>query len=197
VCEPCAAPACAPPPCDERPRLYSGAKVLPDSIWMPAVAATPPAGSRSVFDFEQSSWDGWATSGSAWGQGPVTAPVSGQEMVVGATGARFATSMHGGDHAIGRLTSPEFAIDAARLTMRLGGAAEAKLRVELWTADSEADPNGPPSPVVTASVLLPGGDTLREVTLDVSRFRGKPARLVLVDDSETGHLVIDDVWLRP
>ena len=100
-------------------------------------------------------------------------------------------------HAIGRLTSPEFAIDAARLTMRLGGAAEAKLRVELWTADSEADPNGPPSPVVTASVLLPGGDTLREVTLDVSRFRGKPARLVLVDDSETGHLVIDDVWLRP
>jgi hypothetical protein len=44
-------------------------------------------------------------------------------------------------------------------------------------------------------VLLPGGDALREVTLDVARLRGQPARLVLVDDSATGHLVIDDVWL--
>ncbi|HSK01438.1 MAG TPA: hypothetical protein VK932_09360 [Kofleriaceae bacterium] len=197
VCEPCGAPACAPAPCDERPRLYSGAKIQPDSIWMPAVPATPPAGARAVFDFERQTWDGWTSSGEAWGKGPVTAPVPGQELVVGATGARFATSMHGGDRATGRLTSPEFPIDGARMTMRLGGGTDAKIRVELWSVDAELDPYGARSPVATASVLLPGGDALREVTLDVSRFRGKPGQLVLIDDSERGHLVIDDVWLWP
>jgi hypothetical protein len=197
VCEPCAAPACAPAPCNARPRLYSGARIQPDSIWMPTAPATPPAGARAVFDFEGSTWQGWTSSGSAWGQGPVTTPVSGQEMVIGATGARFATSMHGGDRTTGRLTSPEFQIDGARLMMRLGGGTDAQLRVELWAVDAEQNPYGGASPVATASALLPGGDTLREVTLDVSRFRGKPARLVLVDDSEAGHLVIDDVWLWP
>jgi len=195
VCEPCAAPTCAPPPCNERPRLYSGERIQPESIWMPAVPATPPAGARVIFNFESETWQGWTASGAAWGQGPVTAPVSGQEMVIGATGVRFATSMHGGDAATGRLTSPEFAIDGARLTLRLGGGTDAKLRVELLAVDPQVNPNGTPSPVATASPLLPGGDTLREVTLDVSRFRGKPARLVLVDDSGAGHLVIDDVWL--
>jgi hypothetical protein len=197
VCEPCAAPGCVPPPCNERPRLYSGAKILPDSIWMPAAPATPPAGARVVFDFERAGWDGWTASGEAWGQGPVTAPVSGQDMVVGATGARFATSMHGGDRATGRLKSPEFRIEGARLTMRLGGGTDTKLRVELWSQDAELDPHGSTRAVATASVLLPGGDTLREVTLDVARFRGKPGHLVLVDDSDVGHLVIDDVWLWP
>jgi hypothetical protein len=197
VCEPCAAPACVPEPCNERPRLYSGARIQPDSIWMPIARAAPPKGTRGVLDFEHATWAGWTVSGSAWGPGPVTAPVSGQEMVVGATGERFATSMHGGDRATGRLTSPEFPIDGTRLTLRLGGGTDKKLRVELLAQDAELSPSGAPVPVATASVLLPGGDTLREVTLDVSRFRGKPARLVLVDDSEIGHLVIDDVWLRP
>lgn len=195
TCAPCAPPACAPRPCNERPRLYSGARIQPDSIWMPALPATPPAGARAVFDFENPTWDGWTTSGSAWGKGPVTAPVAGQDLVLGATGLRFATSMHDGDRATGRLTTPEFQIDGARLTMRLGGGTDDKLRVELWAKDPELDPHGATRPVATASALLPGGDALREVTLDVSRLRGERARLVLVDDSESGHLVIDDVWL--
>lgn len=198
TCEPCAAPGCVPPPCSERPRLFSGAKITPDSIWMPAVPATPPAGARVIFDFEGATWAGWETSGEAWGKGPVTTPATGQEMVFGATGARFATSMHGGDRSTGRLTSPAFQLDATRLTMRLGGGTDIyKLRVELWTQDMENNPNGTTGAVAQASVLLPGGDELREVTLDVSKFRGNPARLVLIDDSETGHLVIDDVWAWP
>jgi hypothetical protein len=186
-------------PADERPRLYSGARVVPDSIWMPWIQATPPPGARAVFSFETAAWDGWTASseGGAWGTGPVTAPLPGQEMVLGATGERFATSLHGGDRATGRMTSPEFVIEGARLTMRLGGGTDEGLRVELWAEDAEANPNGATSVIATASVLEPGGETLREVTLDVARLRGKPARLVLVDDSEAGHLDIDDVWVWP
>jgi len=51
--------------------------------------------------------------------------------------------------------------------------------------------------VRAASVPKPGGDTLRQVTLDVSDLRGKQATLVFVDDSTLlgGHLDVDDVWI--
>jgi len=175
-------------PRDERPRVYTGAIVVPETIWIPAVPATPPANAKVVFDFEAPSWTGgWVASGDAWGMGPVTDPLPGQGLVLGATGARFATSMTGGDRATGRVTSPMFALDGARLTLRLGGGIDASnLRVELRVDD-----------VVGRSVNVPppGGDNLRTVTVELGELRGKLARLVLVDESPIAHLDIDDVWL--
>jgi hypothetical protein len=180
-------PAFALPP-DERPRVYTGAVVSPESIWIPAVPATPPPTAKLVFDFEATRWtDGWVASGAAWGTGPVTDAMPGQPPVLGATGARFATSMAGGDAATGRLTSPRFALDGARLTLRLGGAADPiRLRAELWIDDALAR---------TASVPDPSGESLRTVTIDLGGLRGKLARLVLVDDAPDTHLNVDDVWL--
>jgi len=127
---------------------------------------------------------GWKRSGPAWGEGPVEQTAS---LVIGATGRRFGSSANAGDATFGRMTSPPFALDGARLTMKLGGGADAtKLRVELWVDGAIAR---------TASVPSPGGDTLREVSWDLGELRGKQATLVLVDDSPTGHLEIDDVWL--
>lgn len=176
-------------PGDERPRLFTGAKVVPDSIWVPAITAKPPKGARVVFDFEIQSWSGWTKAGSAWGPGPVTQALPGQGLVYGATGQRFADSMHGGDVATGRLTSPSFPLDGERLTLQVGGGTDAtKLRIELWIEGQIVASSGAPSL---------GGDVLREVSWDVSKHRGKFASLVLVDDATTadGHIVIDDVWI--
>ncbi len=176
-------------PANERPRLYTGAKIVPDSIWLPALAEQPPEGARVVFDFEMTSWAGWTRAGSAWGPGPVTQALPGQGLVFGATGQRFADSMHGGDVATGRLTSPSFPLDGARLTLQVGGGTDAtKLRIELWIEGQIVASSGAPSL---------GGDTLREVSWDISAQRGKFATLVLVDDATTadGHIVIDDVWI--
>jgi len=175
-------------PRTEQPRVYTGADVTPESIWLPAAPATPPPNAKVVFDFEAASWgDGWTSSGSAWGQGAVTEARPGQDLVLGATGVRFATSMTGGDAALGRMTSPPFTLDGARLTLGLGGGTDpATLRVELWVDGEVAR---------TASVPAPGGDRLRTVTIDLGDLRGKQAKLVLVDDSKTAHLNIDDVWL--
>ncbi len=186
-------------PASEHPRLYTGAGsvprnfftgeplLFPDSIWVPAIPATPPAGVRALFDFETPTWGAWIRSGTAWGNGGESTALPGQDLVLGATGGLFATSMHGGDQATGRVTSPIFALDAAKLTMRLGGGTDAtKLRVELWVDNTIID---------VASVPLPGGDSLRQVTLAVPEaMRGKLGKLVLVDDSPGGHLDIDDVW---
>jgi hypothetical protein len=188
-------PAFVLPP-DERPRLYTGAKIVPDSIWIPAIspAATPPA--KVVFDFESPRWPaGWRFTGTAWGDGPVSDPLPGQGIVFGASGARFATSMHGGDPATGYATSPKFLLDGGRLTIRLGGGTNAStLRVELWV-DAPGDPNA--KSARTAIVPTPAGDGLRTVTIELGELRGKLGMLVLVDEAPDAHLNVDDVWLWP
>jgi fructan beta-fructosidase len=130
----------------------------------------------------------WRKTGNAWGNGPVQTSLPGQPIVLGASGQRFATSMHDGDAATGRITSPAFTLEATKLTMHLGGGTNAtKLRVELWVENAI---------VATTSVPEPGGDTLQDVTITVpGEHRGKQAMLVFVDDSPTGHLTVDDVWI--
>jgi len=180
---------------DERPHVYTGAGAataygglsVPDTIWVPAVPAKPPAGARVVFDFEAPTWNGWTRSNAAWGNGPVGSALPGQGLVLGAGGARFATSMNGGDAAIGRVTSPAFPLDGTKLTVKLGGRADAtKLRVELHVGDAN---------IATVAVPQPGGDTLRDVPIDIASYRGQQATLVLVDESPAGHLDVDDVWI--
>ncbi len=177
-------------PADEKPRLYTGAQVVPEAIWIPTTPPQPPKGARIVFDFEQPTWAGWSRSGAAWGDGPVSESRPGQDLVIGATGQRFATSMHGGDPATGRVTSPAFALDGKKLTIHMGGGTDAtKLRVELWVEGALIEAQGAPSL---------GGDTLREVSWDIAAHRGKFATLVLVDDATTtidGHLTVDDLWI--
>jgi len=188
-------PALKLPP-DERPRVFTGAGTsydpwgccqTPDTIWLPALPAQPPPGAKIEFDFEGPTWGNWQRSGPAWGDGPVEQALPGQGLVLGATGRRFATSMHNGDATTGRMTSPPFLLDGSKLSMMVGGGTDAtKLRVELWVEGMLVRVTGVPAP---------GGDTLRRVEWNISDVRGKQATLVLVDDSPTGHLDIDDVWL--
>ncbi|HEY0254409.1 MAG TPA: hypothetical protein VGC41_22935 [Kofleriaceae bacterium] len=96
--------------------------------------------------------------------------------------------MHGGDAATGRMTSPSFVLDGARMTLLVaGGTDDTKLRAELWVEDKI---------VRTAGVPPPGGESLQRTTWMIDDdIRGKRATMVLVDDSPTGHLVVDDIWL--
>ncbi|MEO6775210.1 MAG: hypothetical protein ABI467_19755 [Kofleriaceae bacterium] len=175
-------------PADERPRVFTGAHVVPDTVWLPRLPATPPAGAKAIFNFEQPTWQGWTRSGPAWGDGPAIEPEAGQGLVVGVTGQRFANSMHGGDIATGRVTSPSFVLDGRRISLLVaGGTDDTKLRVELWVDDKL---------VRTAGVPAPGGESLQRTTWMIDDdLVGKRGTLVLVDDSPTGHLVVDDVWM--
>lgn len=177
-------------PANERPRVFTGARVVPDTIWVPMIAATPPAGAKSLFDFESVAWEGWKTDGAAWGKGPVRIALPGEGLVTGATGVGYATSMHDNEAAIGRLRSPMFMLDAPRLTVRLGGGTDVtKLRVELWVDNLLVDRVGVPPP---------GGTTLQTVTMSIPPERlGHAASIVLVDDSPTAHLIVDDIWAWP
>ncbi len=174
-------------PSDERPRLYTGAKIVPDSIWVPALPAVVPRGQHVLFDFETVTWDGWQMQGNAFGPRTASEPQPGQPLVLGTSGRRYANSAFDGDASIGRATSPPFEL-TGKLALKIGGTSDpSKLRVELWSDQK-----------LVATVAPRGGDTLRTLTLDPgdALIAAKAqATLVLVDDSTTGHLVVDDVWI--
>jgi hypothetical protein len=176
-----------------RPRLFTGARVVPDTVWVP-IDTGVPAGARALFDFEQGDLQGWEREGTAWGARPVRGPVRGQGTVSGWRGRYFVTSMHGGDRATGLLTSPSFVITGGRLTFRMSGGRDASLRVELVLVDAA----GAATPVRTAT-SEGDGERMREVSWDVRPFQGQRARLLLVDQATGawGHLNADDFLLWP
>ena len=173
----------------ERPRTFTGARVAPATIWVPAVKEKPPFGTRVLFDFESGQYDGW-TAGGGWRTRPVMRAVTGQQVVGGFGGRFFATSMNGGDKASGNLTSDPFVIEGSRISLRVGGGVSDRLRVELRVEGRV---------MRIAQPVMPVAERLTEVTWDVGDLRGQRAVIVAVDDDEkpSGHLNLDEIWLWP
>jgi hypothetical protein len=173
----------------EKPRLYTGARIVPDTIWVPAVKTPPPVGARVLFDFEGASFDGWQRTGGPWGTRPEPRELTAQGQVRRFGGRYFATSLHGGDAATGTLVSPAFTIDGNRITLRLGGGTDHRgLRAELRLGDDVA---------LVAAAPSPPSETFSLVEWDVSGLRGKAAHIALVDTAtgSWGHLNVDEIWI--
>jgi len=83
-------------------------------------AYVPPTGT-SLESFDNGNWDGWTTTGTAFGSAPTAGNAPGQGGVSGYEGAGLANSFNGGDGTTGTLTSPDFTIDQAYLNFLVGG----------------------------------------------------------------------------
>jgi fructan beta-fructosidase len=81
---------------------------------------TPPAGTV-LQDFEAADFGSWDTTGTAFGAGPVSGEIDGQQAVTGFEGKRLANSFHSGDGTVGTLTSPDFTVSQAYLNFLIGG----------------------------------------------------------------------------
>jgi hypothetical protein len=177
-------------PGGERPRVYTGANVVPEAVWIPAVKEKPPFGVTVIEDFETGRWDGWEPPGKAWGQ-PATGAVTGQAVVGGFGGRYFATSMRGGDTATGTLTSVPFVITGHKISFRIGGGSSDRLRVELRVGGRT---------VRRATAETPVAERLRETTWDVSDLVDQTAQIVCVDDDDGpswAHVNVDEFWMWP
>ena len=81
---------------------------------------TPPAG--EVFeDFEAAGYDAWTTTGSAFGSGPASGTLPGQQPVSGFAGERLVNSFLDFDSSQGTLTSPTFRITRDYINLLVGG----------------------------------------------------------------------------
>ncbi|WP_380166413.1 GH32 C-terminal domain-containing protein [Jannaschia sp. R86511] len=86
-------------------------------------AYEPPAG-EVLADFEGGGYgDGWRSTGTAFGAGPASGTLPGQQQVTGYLGEGLVNSFLGGDGPTGTLASPEFTIDRGWVNLLVGGGA--------------------------------------------------------------------------
>lgn len=138
---------------------------------------------RVLHDFESGAFTGWTSSGDAFARGPLGR----RRSVMGTGGKFFASSYHRqlGDGAKGKLVSSRFVIDRDVLALSVGGGVagvHVELRVDGRRRFVAIGRNAP--------VMIP-------YQWDVSRFRGRRAQLIVVDDATGGwgHIHLDDVVL--
>ncbi|GAB2654206.1 GH116 family glycosyl hydrolase [Kribbella swartbergensis] len=145
-------------------------------------------------DFEGTSYDGWTVEGTAFGPGPVT-PESTPEHFrrfgdLKIHGTRFVTSYAfwpggGYDAPTGKLTSREFTIERGYITAGVGGGH--------WSGETSVDVVVDGQVVASAS-----GKDMEPLSLrvfDVRRWRGKRARIQIVDANTGGwgHINCDHI----
>lgn len=171
---------------------------LPEGMLVPPLTGAPnyprflmrryePSPTQTcVFNFERGHRD-WKATGEAFDSSPSSTGIYGQ-VLVGRGGHSAASSIHPRlrHAATGTLTSPTFEIDRPRLTLHVGGSKSARVGVELLIdGDSVAQARGY------------NVDLLEVVTWDVSRYRGKEARIRIFDQetAEWGYIFVDEICL--
>lgn len=154
----------------------------------PAETSAPPNGAgRLLADFEGENYGQWVATGEAFGAGPAAGTLAWQNPVTNFRGRRLVNSYFNGDRSQGTLTSPPFEITADYLNFLVGGGAH---------------------PGRTCMNLVIDGQTVRTATgaeeerldwtaWDVREFRGKSARLQIVDAESGGwgHINVDHIML--
>ncbi len=135
-------------------------------------------------DFEGSTYDGWTPSGSAFGDAPLRLPVpdyqgnvaSRGQGLVGSHNGRFSGSVGDRDALTGTLTSPQFTINRDYVGFLIGGGAHAGKTCVNLEVDGK----------VVLSATGENANPMRWKNFDVRPFRGKHARLVVVDQERGG-----------
>lgn len=143
-----------------------------------------------IHDFEGSDYGTWATSESAFGNGPARGTLPGQMKVEGYSGQGLVNSFHGGDGSTGKLISPSFKIERKYIQFLIGGGGwEGKTCMNLLLG-------GKVVRTATGPNVEPGGsENLQPAQWDVSELLGKEVWLAIEDDAKGtwGHINVDHI----
>ncbi|MFO0800231.1 MAG: glycoside hydrolase family 32 protein [Gemmataceae bacterium] len=151
-----------------------------------------PVADILLADFEGDSYGSWTATGTAFSDRPAPGTLPGQMPVSGFHGKGLVNTFRGGDKSTGTLTSPEFSIERNFVSFLIGGGGYAgktclNLQIDGKTVRTATGPNVNPG----------GSEELAPAFWDVAEFRGKKARLVVVDDATGGwgHVNVDHIVL--
>ena len=136
-------------------------------------------------DFETSTYGTWTKTGTAFGSGPATGTLAGQQTVIGFLGARLVNSYNGGDASTGTLTSPTFTITNRCINFLIGGGNQPGTAcINLIVGGS-----------VVFSSTGQNDEILRWDGWDVSPWAGQTARIQIVDSAtgSWGHILVDHI----
>ena len=141
----------------------------------------------SIADFEGTDYNGWQTTGDAFGVAPAQGALKGQREVKGFNGKGLVNSFLNGDKAQGTLTSPPFSLERNYINFLIGGGKHTgKTCINLLVDDQ-----------VVKTAVGANNEALVPLTWDVSELQGKSARIQLVDahSGGWGHINLDDIIL--
>jgi sucrose-6-phosphate hydrolase SacC (GH32 family) len=143
-------------------------------------------------DFESETYGGWKVEGTAFGTAPARGTLPGQMHVDGFLGKQLVNSFVGGDDSTGKLISSEFTIARDFIAFRIGGGGWdgttcMNLIVDGATVRTASGPNTEPG----------GTETLTPQGWEVSAWKGKSARLEIIDKATGGwgHINVDQIVL--
>ena len=147
---------------------------------------------KALATFDDGGYGAWTPGGkgTAFGKAPATGNLPGH------LGAGYVDSFGAGDWDTGSLTSPEFAIDADRLNLLVAGGRHP---YEPSAAKkSNASVNVVVDGKVVASATGTDSGTMAWQSLNLRKWRGKKARVVIEDnstDNHWGHIMVDQLVL--
>ncbi len=144
-------------------------------------------------DFEREDWGDWVAEGPAFEGGPFPVKArSVEQEITGHTGQRIANSYNtrlGGNHIAadsrtGTLVSPEFTVERNAIRMTVGGGSRKGVYVAVIVDGKEV-----------ARVAGKNSSTLFPVSIDMTAYQGKQARIRIVDEVKGGwaHITVDQI----
>ena len=173
--------------------VQAGGRVSVLSTVEPRATATSPREDIVFADFESEDWGDWVAEGAAFEGGPF--PVksrSVEQKITGHTGEGIANSYNtrlGGDHIAadtrtGTLVSPEFTVERNSIRMTVGGGKRKGVYVAVIVDGKEV-----------ARVAGKNSSTLYPVSIDMTAYQGKKARIRIVDEAKGGwaHITVDQI----
>jgi hypothetical protein len=141
---------------------------------------------ETAIHFDAAEMAGWEASGTAFRSVPTTQPVRGQRWVFWNEGSyldSFTAEL--GDRATGRLLSPPIQLVGDKMVLRVGGGRDPEReRVSLLVDGARAfDATGNDF------------ETMGRRVWEIGRYRGKSARIEIVDEATEGwgHILVDEV----
>lgn len=139
----------------------------------------------TVFADFENGFGEWKVEGDAFGTGPASGSVNGQQAVKGFSGKHFVNSFHGGDQTTGKLMSPEFTIETDYISFLIGGGSHrGKTGVNLTVGG-----------YTVRNATGNDDETLDWKSWNVWDLKGKKARIEIVDRSTGGwgHINVDHI----
>ncbi len=143
-----------------------------------------------IADFEQATYGQWRATGSAFGVRPARGTLPNQMRVSGYQGRQLVNSFYGGDRSVGRLMSPELAIERPYINFLIGGGRFPgrtciNLLIDRKIVRTATGRNSRPG----------GSELLRWHTWDVADLVGKSAQIQIVDQRTGfwGHITVDHI----
>lgn len=138
-------------------------------------------------DFEGATYGDWKTTGQAFGKGPASGTLEGQQRVTGFIGKGLVNTFLKGDGSQGTLTSPRFEINRTYMNFLIGGGNHPRETCINLLVDGK----------VVKTATGKSNEKLEWGSWKVDELQGKKAVIQIVDKNSGpwGHINIDQIEL--